>query len=305
MNFVTLDFETVNFHRDSVCEVGITHVQDGAITSTKNWIVRPPYQNYNPMMMHMHQIHPVHFQDKPVFKDIWDEISVQLNNGIVLMHNASFDSGLLRKCVESFNLSPITFDFLCTYNLSKRAFPTLSNFNLPSVSNHIGFNGVHHRAGPDSLATAHIALAISNKLDLQDLKSVADALKICFGRFEEGKHTPSTFIREKIERPKVVIAGDPSKHDPESPLYGKSIVFTGVLMSMPRLEAQQLAADIGASLSNSVSKNTDFLVVGQQDFRVVGEDGLSRKQEKAIQLKQQGIEIEVLSEEQFLRMVIR
>jgi DNA polymerase-3 subunit epsilon len=42
-----------------------------------------------------------------------------------------------------------------------------------------------------------------------------------------------------------------------------------------------------------VTKNTDFLVVGQQDYRVVGDDGMSSKQEKAIRLIEKGSDLEI------------
>ena len=43
--------------------------------------------------------------------------------------------------------------------------------------------------------------------------------------------------------------------------------------------------------------------MGQQDYRRVGEDGMSSKQEKAMVLKDAGQDIEVMSEEQFLTML--
>ena len=70
---------------------------------------------------------------------------------------------------------------------------------------------------------------------------------------------------------------------------------------MSRAAAFQQIADIGGILSNSVGKKTDFLIVGQQDFRIVGDDGMSNKQEKAVQLVSQGIPIEIMSEDEFLR----
>ena len=48
----------------------------------------------------------------------------------------------------------------------------------------------------------------------------------------------------------------------DSPLAGKSIVFTGALEQMTRPEAKARAAELGARVSESVSKKTDFVVVG-------------------------------------------
>jgi len=43
------------------------------------------------------------------------------------------------------------------------------------------------------------------------------------------------------------------------------------------------------------------LIVGQQDYRVVGDDGMSSKQEKAVKLIEKGATLEVISENDFLR----
>ncbi|MEZ4904537.1 MAG: BRCT domain-containing protein [Spirosomataceae bacterium] len=83
--------------------------------------------------------------------------------------------------------------------------------------------------------------------------------------------------------------------------YGRTVVFTGALSSMVRAEAQQTIADIGGIIGNSVTKDTDFLVVGQQDYRVVGDDGMSSKQEKAVKLIEKGSILEILSEDDFLK----
>ena len=49
-----------------------------------------------------------------------------------------------------------------------------------------------------------------------------------------------------------------------------------------------------------MTKKTDVLVVGQQDFRIVGESGMSSKQRRALELLNNGQEIEILSEADFL-----
>lgn len=47
-----------------------------------------------------------------------------------------------------------------------------------------------------------------------------------------------------------------------SPIAGKTIVFTGTLERMARAEAKAQAQALGAKVAGSVSKNTDYLIMG-------------------------------------------
>ena len=48
----------------------------------------------------------------------------------------------------------------------------------------------------------------------------------------------------------------------DSPLSGKTVVFTGTLETLTRAEAKALAQKMGAKVAGSVSSHTDFVVVG-------------------------------------------
>ena len=73
-------------------------------------------------------------------------------------------------------------------------------------------------------------------------------------------------------------------------LAGKSVVITGTLVSLGRSEAQQKARDAGADVNDSVSKHTDYLVVGANP---------GSKFDKAKKLG-----VKVLNEAEFLDIVI-
>jgi DNA ligase (NAD+) len=75
----------------------------------------------------------------------------------------------------------------------------------------------------------------------------------------------------------------------ESEISGKTIVFTGSLEKMGRIEAKSIAEKLGAHVASAITSKTDLLVVGSD---------AGSKLKKANELK-----IKVLSEEEWLKVV--
>jgi DNA ligase (NAD+) len=55
---------------------------------------------------------------------------------------------------------------------------------------------------------------------------------------------------------------EPRRAEAEGALLGKKVVITGTLPTLGRTEARDLVEGAGGKVTDSVSKNTDFLVVG-------------------------------------------
>ena len=70
---------------------------------------------------------------------------------------------------------------------------------------------------------------------------------------------------------------------------GKSIVFTGTLSSVSRDEAKYMAKEVGAKILSSVTRNTDYVIVGEK---------AGSKAKKAIQLN-----LKTFSEKEFLKKI--
>ena len=74
-----------------------------------------------------------------------------------------------------------------------------------------------------------------------------------------------------------------------SPVAGKTVVFTGALETMSRPEAKARAEALGAKVAGSVSKKTDYVVVGAD---------AGSKAKKAAELG-----VETLSEQAWLDLI--
>lgn len=300
MDFITIDFETATAQRDSPCELGLTFVKNRQIVETKSWLIKPMYDDFDYFNVLIHGIKPEDVADKSEFDVLWDEIKPLIENQFLIAHNAGFDMSVLRRTLEAYQLPFPTLQYSCSYIFSKKVWQGLPAYDLKTLCNANGIVFKHHRAGADSRATAELALKAFDKAEVYSVDDFPEKLRTSVGLLFEGGYRPSE-TKRVYKNVAEQIVGDPSKHNPESIFYGKTVVFTGTLSSMVRSKAQQAIADIGGILGNAITKDTDFLVVGQQDYKVVGDDGMSSKQEKAIKLIEKGAAIEVISENDFLR----
>ena len=80
-------------------------------------------------------------------------------------------------------------------------------------------------------------------------------------------------------------------------------VFTGTLEKMTRREAMQAVVDVGGSVGDNVTKDTNFLILGNNDYCKTIKDGKSTKQKKAEALMLKGNDIAIIPENVFYEML--
>lgn len=85
---------------------------------------------------------------------------------------------------------------------------------------------------------------------------------------------------------------------PRGKLAGKKFCFTGGMAAMSRTEGQKKVEALGGEAVNTVTKDLDYLIVGS-------EGGAGSKLRKAQKLIAQGLNLTILSEQDFLELVER
>jgi DNA ligase (NAD+) len=83
----------------------------------------------------------------------------------------------------------------------------------------------------------------------------------------------------------------------EGVLGGKSFLFTGALEAFTRKLAEEKVAEHGGEVASGVSKTLDYLVVG------AGKGAKSSKQKKAEKLLEGGAKLQIIGEQDFLKMI--
>lgn len=102
--------------------------------------------------------------------------------------------------------------------------------------------------------------------------------------------TPSNLdLLERLAAAGLTMTFTPPASQEDNPFFGKTLVFTGTMPTLGRAEAKTMAQDVGAKVSGSVSKKTDYVIAGAE---------AGSKLEKAQQLG-----VTVIDEAEFLRLL--
>ena len=159
-NFCAIDFETACPKRASACAVALVKVRDGVLVDQYYTFIKPPYgMDILPFFTSIHGIRMRDVAYSPTFGEAWPVMQAFIGSDYLVAHNSSFDSSVLRYCLEYYAIDYPLPSFACTVQSARRAWPTLMNHKLDTVSRHLGIQLKHHEALSDSLACAKIYLA--------------------------------------------------------------------------------------------------------------------------------------------------
>lgn len=165
LTFTAIDFETATSGRNSICQIGLVRVVDGEIFQYFSQLIRPPENQYNYWNIRVHGITPEETRHQPAFPEVWPVIRGYIEDQLVVAHNVSFDSGVLRATLEHYRLRVPDYRTECTYRLSK--------MNLKKMCETLNIELLkHHDAMHDAMACAKAYLILKeNPLPVKSKES--------------------------------------------------------------------------------------------------------------------------------------
>jgi len=155
--YIAFDVETPNRYNDRMSAIGISVIEDGAITEEFFSYVNPEaaFDDFNTQLT---GIDEDTVANAPTFPELWEKIEPLMSSGILVAHNAVFDLGVLKKCLLDYGIQwKSTAKYCCTVQMGRRLVPGISH-RLNVMCAHYGILLDHHQADSDSHACAEILL---------------------------------------------------------------------------------------------------------------------------------------------------
>lgn len=280
VDFIVIDVETANPDLASICQVGVAVFANGRFHESWSSLVNPDdyFDSYN---VSVHGIDERMVASAPRWIEVHDRLRATFSNQILASHTP-FDRTALHRACQKATTTPIECRWLDTARVVRRTWPAFSQsgYGLANVAAHFGISFKHHDAEEDARATGEILLRA-----IQETGSSAD-----------------DWCSLSLRSTASSSASEARAANPDGPLFGNVVVFTGAL-SIPRQEAATAASVAGCEVATSVTKHTTLLVVGDQDIRRLAGADKSSKHRKAEDLMAKGQRIRIVGESDFGQLI--
>lgn len=286
-NYIVVDIETTGLssYFDEIIELAAIKVENGSIVEEFQTLVKPQYiEDVDEFITELTGITPEMLVDAPALKDVLPEFINFVGTNILIGHNTPFDINFIYDNIFKLFQKPFCNDFIDTMRISRKLFPTERRHRLVDLVERFNIStSASHRALPDAIAThgcyEHLKQhVVNNNIDIKEL----------FKKYQ---------LHAKD------ITTDKQEFNEDTPVFGKTFVFTGVLEKMQRKDAMQLVIDMGGICEDRITKKTNFLVLGNNDYCATIKDGKSTKHKKAESYKLKGQEIEIIPEVVFYDLI--
>lgn len=315
-DYTIVDLETTGLSAqyNHIIEVGCIKFRGGKeITRYQSLVKSPEPIPY--VIECLTGIHNKDIQDAPAFENIGMELWDFLKGEIIVGHNVNFDVNFLYDNFQrSFNLQ-FQNDFIDTLRLARILLPDIrkqgySGHDLISLCNY--FNVTFEPEGNYENEINKLAAIFTENAfpqlrhhraidDCQMTNKIFYFLKemVIQGNLNLVELVKSNQYSYRLKN----LQSDGLNFDTGHVFFNKCCVFTGKLEKFTRVEAAQIVVDIGGRCEDRITKQTNFLIVGDMDYKKGLEGYESSKLRKAKQLIANKQDLQILPESAFYDLV--
>jgi DNA polymerase-3 subunit epsilon len=296
MDFVAIDIETANSDRSSICALGMVKVKNNEIIDTYYKLVNPE-DYFDVFNVTIHGIDEEDVEDSPTFENIYNDITTFVEGYNLVSHSTRFDMYAIADCMAKYNLPIWTNNYFCSQRISQELRKDLASYRLNDLVFQFGLNSFeHHNALEDAKASANIIIYFIQNNELESIEVFCNNHD-----FKIGKLKKNGFVKRHSSKA-TKISLDYSNINPkeDSIFFDKTICFTGKLQKHTRKEVAQVVTDIGANWVDRVTRDVNYLVIGNlENLEKATGYKESDKIKKAKANAKKGLPIQILSEIEF------
>ncbi|OPZ94456.1 MAG: DNA polymerase III PolC-type [Firmicutes bacterium ADurb.Bin419] len=284
-DYTIIDLETTGFDPrfNEIIELGAIRVRDNKVVETYQQLVKPE----NPIDKFITELTGITnemLENAPGIEHTLPEFISFISNDIVVGHNVNFDINFVYDNYFKLYGKEFRNDYIDTLRIARTTLKELEHHRLSDLKDYYKIKATAHRSISDCVATYEVYNKLWADLETKGIRHITH------------KVTYSYYIKASD----IHAETEP---DESSPIYGKTIVFTGTLERMSRKDAMQIVANNGGINGDNVTKKTNLLVLGNGDYSCILKDGKSSKHKKAEQLISQGADLQIISEDVFFDML--
>lgn len=290
-DYIIFDIETTGLDSsyDEIIEIGAIKVKNNKIVSKFNSLVKPKNE-IDEYITELTGITNEMVKDAPTIEEILPDFMNYIGNDILIGHNVNFDINFIYDNLYRNKFDVLTNDFIDTMRISRKLLPELPHHRLIDLAKYFKIDSTNnHRSLKDCEITMNV---------YENLKEIA------LQKYDNVDEFKNAFKKHKKEglRAKDIVSTN-TEFDVDNLFYDKYVAITGTLEKMLRKEAMQIIVDLGGHCEDGVTKKTNFLILGNNDYNPILRGKKSSKLIKAETLKLEGKDIEIISENVFYDIV--
>ncbi len=290
-DYIIFDIETTGLDSsyDEVIEIGAIKVKNNKIVSKFNSLVKPKNE-IDEYITELTGITNEMVKDAPTIEEILPDFMNYIGNDILIGHNVNFDINFIYDNLYRSKFDVLTNDFIDTMRISRKLLPELPHHRLIDLAKYFKIDSTNnHRSLKDCEITMNV---------YENLKEIA------LQKYDNVDEFKNAFKKHKKEglRAKDIVSTN-TEFDVDNLFYDKYVAITGTLEKMLRKEAMQIIVDLGGHCEDGVTKKTNFLILGNNDYNPILRGKKSSKLIKAETLKLEGKDIEIISENVFYDII--